>query len=92
MTVFHSFCNASTSAGGEGDRAEEKDISEADDAIEDVVFERERPVEADSSEGAGIGTESTSNCPLLKALERNGLRSSMGTSEKSAGPRVLSAS
>ena len=65
------------------ERAEEREISEAEDAdaIEDVVFERERPDEAEPSDGAGMGTDSTINWPLVKAFERKGLRSSRGTSE-----------
>jgi hypothetical protein len=42
--------------------------------------------------GGEVGTESTISCPLLKALDKNGLRSSNGTSENSTGPRDLRAS
>ena len=93
MIGFHSFCNASTSGGGGEDRADESEISEADQVVEDVVFERKRQSDnTGSSDGAGIGTESTISCPFLKAFARKGFRSSRGVSEKSAGPRVLRAS
>jgi hypothetical protein len=90
FTGFHSFCNASISEGGGAERAEERDISEAEEAVE---LERERPSgEPESSGGVGIGTESTSNCPLLKASKRNGFRLSKGASEKSTGPNDFKAS
>lgn len=54
FTDFHSFCSASISEGGGGDRTDEMAISEADDA-------RERPGTGEPSDGAGIGTESTIN-------------------------------
>jgi len=73
------------------DRAEKMDIPDADDAVEKVVSERKRPEEMDSSDGAGMGRESTINCPLLNALERKDFRSSREILEKSAGPRVLRA-
>ena len=42
----------------------EAEISDAEEAIEDVVFARERPSEDTmSSGGAGIGTESTRSWP-----------------------------
>ena len=69
------------------------EISDAEEAIEDVVFARKRPSgDTASSAGAGMGTESTINCPLRKAFARKCLTSSRPLSEKSAGPSVLRAS
>ena len=64
LTGFpHCFCSDSTSGGGGKGRDVERDISEADDAIEEVVFARERTIEdvTVSSPGAGIGIESISS-------------------------------
>lgn len=93
FTGFHSCCKAAIFGGGGGIRAEEVEISETDDAIEAEVFERaRRPDSAEWSGRGGSGTDSTISCPLLKAFDRKGLRSPSGTSEKSAGLRVLRAS
>jgi hypothetical protein len=88
LTGFHSFCSDSTSEAGGGVRALEGEISEEEEAVE---ADRERVSRAVVG-GGGMGTESTINWALVKALERKGLRSLVGVSAYSMGPKVLRAS
>jgi hypothetical protein len=90
FTVFHSFRKASISEVESRGSVPKSDFLEVEDAIEDVVLERER--EALLSGGSGLGTESIISCPLLKASDRKEPRSSKGMSLKSAGPRLERAS
>ncbi len=90
----HCVCNDSTSGDGGEERAVESDISEAEDAVEETVLERERPIELvkESSAGTGIGIESTSSWALRKVSDRKGSRLSTGIVENSMGDNVFSAS
>lgn len=57
-------------------------ISDAEDALDDEELDcPRRSGRAELLDGGEIGTESTMSCPLVKALERKGSRSSNGTSE-----------
>jgi hypothetical protein len=67
------------------------DISDAEEAVEAPVLERERVV-SDDAEGAGIGTDSMMVSAAVKVEERKGPRASVGVSSKLQGPRLLRAS
>jgi len=56
-------------------------MSDVEAAIDEVVYAGDRPSKMDASDEAGIGTESTINCPCLKAFARKDERSSTGVSE-----------
>lgn len=85
----HSFWSSACSARGGSERAGDGEISEALEAIEVVVFARERPV----SGCGGRGTESMRTWARWKASRRYTLSSelSVGTEENGVGERVLNA-
>ena len=90
----HCVCNDSTSGGGGEGRAVESEMSDAEEAMDETVFERDRPSEAvrESSVGPGMGIESMRSWASLNVSYRKGLRSSTGTVENSMGDNVFSAS
>jgi hypothetical protein len=59
----HCLCSNSKSGRGGDARALDKDIPDDEDALEEIVFARERPVEdvTLSSPGMGMGIESISS-------------------------------
>lgn len=77
------------SARGGSERADDGEISEAFEAMDVVVFARERPV----SGGGGRGTESMRAWARWKASRRYTFSSewSVGTEEKGVGERVFNA-
>lgn len=69
-------------------------MSDEEDATDEAVFERERPIEAvrDSSAGPGIGIESIKSWASLNVSERKDLGSPIGKLANSIGDSVFKAS
>jgi hypothetical protein len=87
----HDFWRPSTSGPGGDPRALEREISEADDANEVVVLDRERLLLGVCG-ASSIGMLSTSSWACWKASDKTDLRSSVRTEDHSIGAMDVRAS